>query len=266
MYNKHNGYVVWKGKSRLDGKPIVVIVTGVGAPSKRSKNVKTGQMAQVWVLRSDINPIEAISSGRDESICGSCPLRGIIEKVGRRKTNRMRACYVEVDKAPLAVWKSYKAGNYPAITDDVQWEDQATRLCAYGDSAAIPYAVSRNLISRGNGKHTGYTHSKLQHAQPLRKMLMASVHSEEEAKEMHDKGWRTFRTMAPGDTLMPNEIMCPASEEQGKRLTCETCLACSGTGDKESRKNAVSVAIFAHGSPSKLSSYSKTFSELPVIN
>jgi hypothetical protein len=93
----------------------------------------------------------------------------------------------------------------------------------------------------------------------MRKFSMASVHSEEEARELQSQGWRTFRTMNEGDELMPNELMCPASEEEGKRLTCEECMACSGIGLNKSRQNAASVAIRVHGSPSKLSSYSKTF-------
>jgi hypothetical protein len=262
------GYVAYEGPSRIDNKPIVVIVTGVGnRKADRSRNEKTGEMAQVWILRSDVNPIIAINSGEDRSICGDCPMRGFIEKMkGKRKTtNRMRSCYVDIQNAPRAIYESYRNGNYPALTDDIQWESQSTRLGAYGDPNAAPFKVMKDLISRGNGKHTGYSH---QHGdrrlQPMRKMLMASVHSEEEALSLQNKGWRTFRTMADGDELMDNEIMCPASEAEGKRLTCDECKACSGVGFNESRLNAVNVAIYAHGSPSKMGGYKNTF-ELPVL-
>ena len=255
------GYICYEGPSRLDGKPVVVIATGVGdTKSEQTKNSKTGPMVQVWILRSDIPPIEAISTGEDVSICGSCPLRGIVEKLKNRTANKMRSCYVSVKNAPRAIYESYREGNYEHLTDDVRWESQATRLGAYGDPAAIPYRVSRNLISRGNGKGTGYTH---QHAhsklQPMRKLVMASVHSEDEARALHLKGWRTFRTMKAGESLMDNEIMCPASEEAGKRLTCNECKACNGVGPEESRLGAVSVAIYAHGSPSTIGSYNRVF-------
>tara|TARA_R110002096_G_scaffold66682_2_gene162208 strand:- start:30223 stop:30999 length:777 start_codon:yes stop_codon:yes gene_type:complete len=254
------GYIVYEGPSRLDGKPIVCIVTGVGNKSEWSKNEKTGPLAQVWILRSDVSPIQAVNDGEDESICGKCILRGVIRKnPDGSSSNKMRSCYVDIKNAPRAVYQAYVDGKYPPLTDDVRWKNQATRLCAYGDSSAIPYSISKDLISRGNGKWTGYTHSKSSHANPLKKLLMASVHSKDEAEKMHKKGWRTFRTMSPGDSLMPNEIMCPASKEEGKRLTCETCLACSGTGPKNRRKDAVSIAIYAHGSPSKMGSYKRTF-------
>lgn len=261
------GYIAYEGSSRIDGKPIVCIVTGVGNKSERSSNEKTGEMAQVWILRSDVSPIAAINNGDDESICGKCPLRGVIEKRKGKTTNRMRSCYVEVQNAPLAIYSAYRRGSYEPLTDDVRWEDQSTRLGAYGDPSAIPFSVNKDLISRGNGKNSGYTH---QHADrkfhPMRKLVMASVHSKEEAVKLHEKGWRTFRTMSPGDTLLPNERACPASEEGGKRMTCDRCLGCSGTGIKDTRGKAISFAIVAHGSPSKLSSYNKTFSELPVIS
>lgn len=60
------GFVAYRGPSRLDGAPIVLIVT------LASLNTKTGAMAQAWVLRSDISPQEAIGDGRDRSVCGDC--------------------------------------------------------------------------------------------------------------------------------------------------------------------------------------------------
>lgn len=255
------GYEVWSGLSRIDGEPIVLIVTGIGPKSQRSKNEKTGGMVQSWILRSDIDPIAAISSGGDESICGNCPMRGILEESeDGTTTNRMRSCYVGVDKAPLSIYNSYKKGNYPKLTPDIAWPEQSTRCGSYGDPSAVPFKVIKDIISRGNGRNSGYSH---QHGDrrfaPMRKFLMASVHSEEEALRLQSEGWRTFRTMSEGDELMENEIMCPASEAEGKRLTCEECLACSGIGLNMSRQNAVSVAIPAHGSPSKMGSYRKTF-------
>ena len=64
-----NGYVLWEGASPLDQAPIVVIAT------MNSSNVKTGNMIQTWILRSDINPVQAVNDGNDYSICGDCPHR-----------------------------------------------------------------------------------------------------------------------------------------------------------------------------------------------
>ena len=43
---------------------------------------------QTWILRSDMNPLEAIHTGHDASICGDCPLRGILQDTERGVVNR----------------------------------------------------------------------------------------------------------------------------------------------------------------------------------
>jgi len=87
----------------------VVIDTGFQRPSA---NEKTEDMLQTWMLRADMNPLEAIHSGQDSSICGSRPLCGIVEQSGERTTNRRRACYVSVHQAPHAIYRAYKRGRY----------------------------------------------------------------------------------------------------------------------------------------------------------
>jgi hypothetical protein len=71
----------------IDGEPIVVIATGF---KRSSANPKTGDMLQTWILRRDVAPFAAIHNGADASICGDCPLRGIIERSGckHRTVNR----------------------------------------------------------------------------------------------------------------------------------------------------------------------------------
>ena len=76
---------------------------------------------------------------------------------------------------------------------------------------------------------------------------MASVESVDAKKQANAIGWRTFRIMRQDqwakETLQPDEILCPASEEAGKRTTCENCQLCSGNAIK-----AKNVAIYAHSS------------------
>jgi len=50
-----------------------------------------------------------------------------------------------------------------------------------------------------------------------------------------------------------NEAICPASAEAGKKLTCDRCLACDGTGSK--RKG--SIVIQAHGGTAVMSNVKK---------
>jgi hypothetical protein len=86
----------------VDGAPIVAIATD------GTRNRKTGSMIQIWILRADVNPVEAVLTGADRSVCGACPLRS-------RDGLRGRGCYVQVQDAPAAVWRAYRAGKYRPI-------------------------------------------------------------------------------------------------------------------------------------------------------
>ena len=45
--SKPNGATIYSGESQLNGKNIKAIITGI---SVDSQNVKTGPMAQLWIL------------------------------------------------------------------------------------------------------------------------------------------------------------------------------------------------------------------------
>jgi hypothetical protein len=229
------GVVLYEGPSRIDGQPIVCVAT------LESANVKTGNMIQLWILRADVSPTEAINTGQDSSICGSCPLRGILAD-GR---NRGRACYVQVRNAPYQVWRSYQAGNYPRFDAKAHLElfrGRMIRLGAYGDPAALPMrAVSAVLrVARG---WTGYTHQwRERRFARWSRYVMASCESAADAELAQARGWRSFRVRAADSAVLVTEIVCPASEEAGKRLTCDRCGACDGR-----RNSKRSVVIIGHG-------------------
>ena len=69
LQNTPTGFVVYQGPSLLDGAPIVAIAT------VSSRNVKTGPMVSLWIMRSDVDPVAALHTGDDVSICGLCPHR-----------------------------------------------------------------------------------------------------------------------------------------------------------------------------------------------
>jgi hypothetical protein len=70
---KPNGVILYRGPSLLDGKRIVVVATGL---ARRSKNPKTGNLVQTYILADQgEDPIRAWLNGGDESICGTCPPR-----------------------------------------------------------------------------------------------------------------------------------------------------------------------------------------------
>ena len=69
-----NGVTLRVGPSHLDGAEIATLavfgsVVGTSVPNK-----KIGAMVQVYYLRTDINPQDAIHQGLDQSICGDCPV------------------------------------------------------------------------------------------------------------------------------------------------------------------------------------------------
>jgi hypothetical protein len=233
----------------LDGKPIVAIATGL---DNQSSNSKTGAMAQVWILRDDIAPMDAAKQGEDKSICGDCPHRGVSEYVSPELgwINRGRTCYVTLFHAPRNVWASYKRGIYGDLaTDDeieLAFEGKDVRLGAYGDPAAMPIAVWRRVLRRARAK-TGYTHQWRTCPAEFAEFVMASADSHADAIEARKLGYRLFRVTADTNDKLAGEVRCPASKEAGYKTNCATCVACGGT----SAKAKADIVIVVHGSGAK---------------
>jgi hypothetical protein len=244
---KIRGFVFYKGPSMLDGKPIVAILTGLMASSN---NEKTGKgLFQTWILPEDINPLHAIHTGADASICGDCKHRGTIGLVTRGKhkgkvRNKGRSCYVRLDTAPNNIWKSFHRGIYPCLPVNAIRELVAgakIRGGSYGDPAAVPYHVWQALLDNCE-PGTAYTHQWRLFPE-LAAFCMASVDSAEERIHAKLLGFRTFRVRGESESLQSSEIACPASEEMGHRTTCDLCKACGG----HAAKARVDIAIIAHG-------------------
>lgn len=233
-----NSAVVYRGPSQLDGKtPIVAVVTGIDGGSN---NPKTGAMAQLWIIRSDVDPVAAVAKGKDAAICGDCPMRG--EGKGKQ-----RGCYVAVKNAPQAVYRSLKRRRYARrtaeqVNETLRGTGIPIRLGAYGEPTALPAELLRQLTEGID--HTGYTH-QWRNKGEYKDLLMASVDSPAEGDRAREDGWRTFRTRAAEQGLAAGEIVCPAAEEAGKRSTCVDCGLCDGKVDVGDRRR--SFAIIAHG-------------------
>lgn len=235
-----NGAVVYRGPSLLDGAPIVVIATGLAG--RGSRNEKTGSLVQTWIIREDVSPVEAIHTGADASICGSCPHRGDIVD-GR---NKGRSCYVTVHNAPLSVWKTYRAGKYPVLSlaeASQAFAGRRIRLGAYGDPAAVPFWFWSQALASADA-WTGYTHQWRTAPAEFARFVMASCDSEADHAEAKAMGYRTFRVRLATEALKPREVVCPASAEAGYRTNCAACIACGGTGAKAK----ADIAIVVHGS------------------
>lgn len=242
-------YILYEGASLLDGKPIVVI----GIP--KSSNSKTGGMFQTIIMRSDIDPITASRLGEDFSVCGECVHRGVPHE-GDSGGAKKRSCYVMLLMV-LSVFKAYKKGNYKRVQPvglqsmhdalaDIG-DGLVIRLGSYGDPAAVPSYLWESLVSKAKGR-TGYSHqATLEGADYRPDLTMRSADTIQEAEQAWARGERTFRVTANvKDIVQGKEIMCPASEEAGRRTTCEQCKLCSGN-----TINAKSIAIVVHGTGSK---------------
>jgi hypothetical protein len=234
-----NGYVLYQGPSNYDGQPIVVIATGFHG---RGKNAKTGNMIQTWILKADVSPFTALNEKKDSTVCGDCI----------HSASRQGSCYVNVAQAPSQVYKSWKRGIYPVLTDMNIFKGQAVRFGSYGDPAMVPANIWVDIakVARMN---TGYTHQwKRDFAKGLQGVVQASCDTDYEQTMARSKGWRTFRVVAPGSPLMPKEFWCPASPEGGDKKQCIECGACDGTNRGEARGN---VAIVVHGKPYKVNRF-----------
>ena len=234
-----NSFILYEGKSQLDGKPIVVIATGLNG----SANKKTGSLVQTWIIRSDIAPHEAIKTGDDSSICGDCTHRG---KIVDGKLEG-RSCYVLTHQAPLSVYKSFLKGKYTKPSEKeirMLLKGKKLRLGAYGDPLAVPFEVWDNALSYTIG-NTGYTHQWKTGDARFKKILMASCDNSKEQVKASILGYRTFRVKSKLDNLLLGEIACPASKEAGVKTSCEKCLLCSGMSTL-----AKNIAIIAHGNGS----------------
>jgi hypothetical protein len=221
---KPRGFVLYDGPSILDQKPIVVIAT------LETSNEKTGDMVQTWIIRKDIAPHDAQKSGDDISVCGHCP-------------HRNGTCYVTTFQAPLAVFKGFHRGIYPALTPALAakyLKGRAIRFGAYGDPAAAPTRIWTRLAKLAS-HHTGYTH-QMAHKKAdkhLATLVMVSADSPKQAAKYQALGYRTFRVKNENDGFAENEIECLADS---KGLTCIDCGLCDGATGRPN------IAITVHGS------------------
>lgn len=249
-----SGVVFYEGKSLIDGKPIVGIATF------NTDNAKTGNLVQTWILLRDEHPLDAINTGADSSICGDCPLRGLIRPASERTkpnasplptTNKGRSCYVLVHTAPTQVWKSYKKGNYPKLCDEHanHMLGKGLRYGSYGDPVAIPMKAWKELSKHCTGRaEPGYTHQwKKNKFKSWRTHIMASTHTVADNAVASAAGWRTFRTVADVSDIQSNEIICPASAEGGDKATCATCGACNGRHSMEDMRKSIIIVAHGHG-------------------
>ena len=229
------GAVIHRAPSLIDGEPIVVVAVW------GSKNSKTGDMLQTYILREDIDPLTASKLGEDFSICGNCAFKGTPTLDPDKKQAEERTCYVVLGQGPLVVWKGLLRGIYPERTKPHErraiGKGRMVRIGTYGDGAAVEFEVWRDLIQDAQG-HTAYSHNG---GDP--EFYMQSADSLADARSAWASGYRTFRVVADASHLVrSHEILCPSD----RGVQCVDCRLCGG-----SSKQAKSIAIVVHGNGAK---------------
>ena len=244
---KNNGYIIYRGSSLIDGQPIAVI-----ALISKSRNAKTGAMMQTYIINDNgLNPMENSKAGNDYSICGECIHRGEAHNDDSKKQAKNRSCYVTLMHGPLQVFKQMQAGAYDTLKGHdalaMLGKGQKIRLGTYGDPAAVPGYIWSSLLSDCAG-HTAYSHqSGIASADFKPAFMMQSADTLDDAMQAWQAGNRTFRVINSLDDISKgNEILCPASEEAGKKTNCLNCGLCAGADVK-----AKNIAIVAHGAGKK---------------
>tara|TARA_Y100000310_G_C20698945_1_gene827884 strand:+ start:2502 stop:3182 length:681 start_codon:yes stop_codon:yes gene_type:complete len=212
-----NGLVLW------ESDVLVVILTNLRRPSR---NLKTGDLLQIFIFYKHELPSRAIVSGNDRHCCGDCKRRPLLAK-----EYSVAPCYVLLWQGPDSVWKCWNDGGYGIWDGGLHiFRDKLVRFGAYGDPAFIPKNITSSIIGACKA-HTGYTH---QWADPMyityRDSFKASVDTFQEHHQAKTLGWSTYRARGEGEKLQSNEHVCPASKEAGQRKQCETCMLCNGHG------------------------------------
>ena len=204
-----------------------------------STNQKTGDMAQIWILNKNINPVDAIKNGDDINICFDCTHR----------TNG--TCYVNAGQAPLQVYKAYKKGLYSQLDLDVlkgvlKWK--AVRFGAYGEPILIPLNLVKFIVKHARA-FTGYSHQwqnlKYDDYKPY---FMASVDTSKEVIMAHAMQWRTFRVKGDTQANISGEIDCPNITHG---VQCRDCTLCDGQGVGKS------IVVNVHGTKGKINKFNQ---------
>lgn len=208
-------------------RTVVVVVTGTERPSD---NVKCGWMAQVWIL-----PKAGLGVDEQRAVCLRCPLQPAMRE---QRPEGMAACYVTKHRAPLQVWRNWRAGRYPEIQPDAL-RRRMVRWGAWGEPVLVPESLVAAVNSVAAG-WTGYTHAwKPARFQSFKRWFMASVESEAGAEEAQALGWRTYRILRKGEEAEAGEFHCPGrlSFKDTSGTTCDRCLRCDGTTMREGPGN-----------------------------
>ena len=73
-------------KARVTGYVLLETETIVVIATLKTRNRKTGDMVQIWILNRNESPVDSVRNGSDSIVCFDCPHRG--------RGFQKRTCYV----------------------------------------------------------------------------------------------------------------------------------------------------------------------------
>jgi hypothetical protein len=232
------GILLYEGPTQIPGQSgdVALIVAGLG--KIRTRNRKTGDMPQGYIIPIDQGNLnDAVREGREGSVCGDCI---------HRPSTLDGGCYVTVHWGPQRIWYTHQRGRYQWVsTGRAQQllEGQYIRWGAWGDPAAVPLHIYWE-VNQGVRGCLSYTQQWRHLDAEEWSWCMASVVGKEQLEEAAAAGWRTFRTMSSVEGLLPGEVLCPASVSEDYSVTCMRCRLCNVLYRRHRVKH---IAIRAHG-------------------
>jgi hypothetical protein len=228
--DEKNVFVISKSKTSnkkiSDGKPLVQTYTFSRDQYKLATTSKGFGMKKFFALDGS-NCMDCKFSGNQGS--GGCYTHKFNQYVGF-----------------LSMLRSIKIEQLTPITNSKVVEivdlsrDTYVRFGTYGEPSLFPLELIEEMTDVASN-WTGYTHQHdKEFAQGYKDFFMASTHTDEEANQRSEDGWRSFIALELGSDA--NAISCPASKEAGFVTNCAKCSLCSGAKGK-GKKN---VKILLH--------------------
>jgi hypothetical protein len=189
-----------------------------------STNSKTGNTIQQWITPESWernNRADKVDVKDSSEVCKDCPL--------------MDTCYVKKGHALMGLKSSAKSKNYTVgcEKDNIgKFTDEFVRFGAFGEPVLAGEKATKQ-IAQVASSWTGYTHQwrdlKYHWANQY---FMASVEDVKGKREANALGYRTFRVADSLDEILSDEVLCPASKEAGRKVTCKDCKLCKGGSSK----------------------------------
>ncbi|GAG40283.1 unnamed protein product, partial [marine sediment metagenome] len=173
----------YDGPSLVDGSPIIGVVSGLQRPSR---NIKTGDLFQTWIMPRDVKPNDAVKTGADRGVCADCLMRPELYKLlaADDPVRLLHPCYVKTFQGPRSVWQATHDKPVALVSELADAPNRRTglRFGAWGDPASIPLLDWKILLRVMHAsidlmRSPGYTHQWETCDPAWANYVMASVHS-----------------------------------------------------------------------------------------